>query len=56
MQQGANSRILSYKKPDRSATISLNAQDDGAIRVGLQVSQKEKKEPTASRKRRQRQA
>ncbi len=41
MQQGADSRILSYKKADRSATISLNAQDDGAIRVGLQVSQKE---------------
>ncbi len=40
MQQGANSRILSYKKPDRSATISLNEQDDGAIRVGLQISQK----------------
>lgn len=40
MQQGADSRILSYKKPDRSATVSLHAQDDGGVRVGLQISQK----------------
>lgn len=42
MQQGADSRILSYKKPDRSATVSLHAQDDGGVRIGLQVSQKKK--------------
>ncbi len=40
MQQGPDSRILSYKKPDRSATVSLNKQSDGMIRVGLQLSQK----------------
>ncbi len=43
MQQGADSRILSYKKPDRTATISLNEQDDGGIHVGLQISNKDKK-------------
>ena len=42
MQQAADTRMLGYKKPDRQAMVTLHAQDDGQVQVGLQVSAKQK--------------
>lgn len=38
MQDGSDSRMSAYKKPDRTATISLHKEKQGVVTVGLQVA------------------